>query len=296
MLTRIKKAARMLKTEGAVSTLRHAQMRLFLHARARFTDELYERRFGIRTRGRISLQSLAIDDPDSVWYAPISYPAFFNAMKHVPVSGGFVDYGSGLGRVLVAAATFPFDRVTGVELSESLVTRSRQNIARAKGTVCRNIEAVCTNAAEWQVPGDVTVFHFFNPFQKQTLRTVVANIARSLRETPRQAWIVFANPWGLAPLMRSGEVIPHEWQKYSVDELMPLSLISKDDPDGQRYRIYALELSPESVIARARLRPYALKGPWPAGASAPRSSRARALAKGTMTPFAKVFRTRQTGF
>lgn len=244
MLTRIKKAARMLKTEGPVRTLQHATTRLFLDARARITEELYERRFGIRTRGNISLKSLAIDDPDSVWYAPISYPAFFNAMKHVPVSGAFVDYGSGLGRVLVAAGTLPFDRVTGVELSETLVARSRQNIAAAKGTVCRNIDVVCANAVDWQIPADVTVFHFFNPFQKQTLRAVVANIAQSLRGTPRQAWIVFANPWGLAPLMRSGEVIPHEWQKHSIDELMPLSLIPKDDPDGQRYRIYAIDSRP----------------------------------------------------
>ena len=241
---RVKKAARMLGTEGPGYTFRHVKMRLLLYARARFTEELYERRFGIRTRGRISLKSLAIDDPDSVWYAPTPYPAFFSAMKHVPVSGAFVDYGSGLGRALVAAATFPFDRVTGVELSQSLVTRAGQNVTRAKGIVCKNIEVVCANAAEWQIPSDVTVFHFFNPFHNQTLHTVVANIAQSLRETPRQAWIVFANPWGLAPLMRSGEVIPHDWQKYSIDALMPFSLMPKNDPDGQRYRIYALDSVP----------------------------------------------------
>jgi hypothetical protein len=216
-------------------------MRLFLYARARFTEEFYERRFGIHTRGRISLEALAIDDPDSVWYAPISYPAFFNAMKHIPASGAFVDYGSGLGRALVMAGTFPFSRVTGVELSQSLVTRAQENVARAKGLVCPSIEVICTNATEWKVPGDVTVFHFFNPFNKQTLRTVVANIAQSLRETPRRAFILFANPWGMAPIMRSGEVIPHAWQTHSVDETFPLSLIPKDDPDGQRYRIYALD-------------------------------------------------------
>jgi len=47
----------------------------------------------------------------------------------------------------------------------------------------------------------VTVFHFYNPFLNQTLRTVLENIAQSLREAPRQA----------------------------------------DDPDGARYRIYVLD-------------------------------------------------------
>jgi hypothetical protein len=241
MLSRIKKAARMLKTEGAVYTFRQARTRLLLYARARLTEELYERRFGIRTRGKLSLESLGINDPDAVWYAPTSYPAFFNAMRHVPVSGAFVDYGSGLGRTLVAAGTFPFNRVTGVELSPSLVERSLQNLAKARGTICQNIEVVCTNAAHWHVPSDVTVFHFYNPFLKQTLRTVVGNIAESLREARRQAWIVFANPWGMAPLMRSGEVIPHDWQRYTVDEIWPLHPVPRDDPDGARYRVYALD-------------------------------------------------------
>jgi hypothetical protein len=243
--SRIKNAARMLKTEGPGYTFRHARTRLFLYAKARLTEELYERRFGVRTRGKISLESLGIDDPDSVWYAPTSYSAFFNAMKHVPVSGAFVDYGSGLGRTLVAAGTFPFNRITGVELSQSLVRRSLENVAKAKRTICQNIEVVCMNAAHWHVPSDVIVFHFFNPFLNQTLRTVVGNIAQSLREAPRQAWIVFANPsWGMAQLMRSGEVIPHEWQKHTIDEMWPLRLVSKVDPEGNLYRVYALDSRP----------------------------------------------------
>jgi len=241
----IKNAARMLKTAGLGYTFRHASTRLLQYAKARLSEELYERRFGIRTRGKIPLESLGIDDPDAVWYAPTSYSAFFNAMKHVPISGAFVDYGSGLGRTLVAAGTFPFNRITGVELSQSLVRRSLENVANARGIICQNIEVVCMNAAHWHVPSDVIVFHFFNPFLNQTLRTVVGNIAQSLREVPRQAWIVFANPsWGMAQLMRSGEVIPHEWQKHSIDEIWPLYPVPKGDPDAALYRVYALDSRP----------------------------------------------------
>jgi len=143
-------------------------------------------------------------------------------MKHVPISGAFVDYGRGLGRAPIAAGTFWFNLVTGVELSPSLVERSRENIAKARGTICQNIEVVCTNAAYWRVPSDVTVFHFYNPFVKHTLRTVVGNIAQSLREAPRQAWIVFANP-SMTPIMRSGDVIPPEWQKHTIDVMAAVS-------------------------------------------------------------------------
>jgi hypothetical protein len=247
-LSRIKNAARMLKTKGPGYTFRTVQTRLFRYARARISEETYERRFGIRTRGKISLESLGIDDPDAVWYEPISYAAFFSAMKHVPISGEFVDYGSGLGRILIAAATFPFSRVTGIELSPSLVKGSLGNVAKAKGMICPKIEVVCANAAQWHVTTDVTVFHFYNPFLKQTLRTVLENIAQSLREAPRQAWIVFANPWNMAPLMRSGEVIPREWWKQTIDEIWPLHPVPKDDPDGARYRIYVLDSRRASVV------------------------------------------------
>ena len=150
----------MLQTEGPGYTFRTAWTRLFQSAGARIGEEIYERRFGIRTRGSKSLKSLGIDDPDAVWYAPTSYAAFFKAMKHVPVSGAFVDYGSGLGRTLIAAATFPFSRVTGVELSQSLVNGSLANLAKARGTVCPKIEVVCANAAQWSVKPDVTVLTF----------------------------------------------------------------------------------------------------------------------------------------
>jgi hypothetical protein len=45
----------MLKTEGLGYTLQLACGRLLLHVRARLSEQRYERRFGIRTRGRISL-------------------------------------------------------------------------------------------------------------------------------------------------------------------------------------------------------------------------------------------------
>jgi len=224
----------LLRREGLVATLRYIGARLI--------EEGYERRFGVRTRGQILLESLGISDPDGVWYAPTSYPGFFRAMKHVKTSGAFVDFGSGLGRILVAAATFPFGRVTGVEFSARLVQRSRENVARARGTVCPRIEVVCANAADWHVPDDVTVFHFYNPFRGATLRAVVTDIARSLRDAPRRAWIVFAYPREMEPLMQSGTPIPRAWQASVVDELWPVHPVFKEEPaDLIRYRVYALD-------------------------------------------------------
>jgi Methyltransferase domain len=234
MLGQLKTALSRLRGDGLRHTLQFAV--------ARLDEGRYERRFGIHTRGYFATESLRISDPDAVFYMPTSYGGFFNAMRHVPVGGAFVDYGSGLGRVLVAAATFPFTRVTGLELSELMVERSRANLAQARGMQCRNVEVIHTNAAEWCVPDDVTVFHFYNPFGDRTLRTVVSEIARSLRRVPREAWILFAFPIGMEPLMRAGEVIPHRWQRAGVDERWPLYPVKKSDPPLlTSYRVYALD-------------------------------------------------------
>jgi len=241
MLTRIMNATRMLRTQGPSYTARYAGQRLLRPLSTRLTELRYERRFGIRTRGKIQMHSLGIRDPDAIWYEPTSYPGFFNAMRHVVARGGFVDYGCGLGRAVVAAAALPFARIIGVEHSPQLARRARENVTAARRITCRNIEVVCANALDWRVPDDLTVFHFYNPFVQQTLRAVVAEIARSLRQTPRRAWIVFACPWGMEPLMRSGQLIPHHWQQRTVDEIWPWYPAVPEDPDSNRYRVYALD-------------------------------------------------------
>jgi Methyltransferase domain len=206
------------------------------YALDRLAEERYERRFEVRTGGQISLEATGVSNPDSAEYAPANYDGFFRAMRHVPEqTGAFVDYGSGLGRILVAAATFPFSRITGVELSAALVERCKRNLG------ARQVNLVCMDAARYRTTNDVTVFHFYNPFRGETLQAVVTDLARSLREEPRRAWIVFANPWHMEPLMRAGEIIPQAWQKSAVDEMWRGKRADRTRPNADRYRVYALD-------------------------------------------------------
>jgi hypothetical protein len=229
MLRVIRSAALMVRREG----LRHTVS----YALDWVSEQRYERSFGIRTRGQIGRETLGISSPDSADYAPASYGGFFRAMRHVPEkTGAFVDYGSGLGRILVAAATFPFSRITGIELSPALVERCRRNLGNA-----RQVELICMDAARYRLPSDVTVIHFFEPFRGETLRAVATEIARSLNETPRRVWIVFANPWYMEPLMRAGEIIPLPWQKSAVDEMWPFMKPDPNRPNANRYRVYTLD-------------------------------------------------------
>ena len=223
-------------------------MQLLRYAVHRTIENHYERHFGIDTGHEVMLDALGVIDPDAVRYSPTQYPAFFKAMKlvgaNLPTST-LVDYGSGMGRAVVCAATMPLRRVIGVELVEELDRRAKLNISSAQHRFkCKNVSTVVANAMDWPVGPHVNIFHFYNPFLNDTLKGCIGQIAKSLRDHPREAWIVFGCPWQMSRLLAAGEIIPNSWQKESRDSRWPFNKdISAKDPDGYRYRIYRIRSS-----------------------------------------------------
>jgi len=114
-------------------------------------------------------------------------------MKHVELRKHkdiFLDYGSGMGRVLIMAAAYPFRKVIGVELSGKLNKVAFENIKRVKKKLkCKDIEIVEADATTYRVPTEVTVIYFYNPFTGAILQQVVDNIHKSLVEAPRKLTI-----------------------------------------------------------------------------------------------------------
>lgn len=75
-----------------------------------------------------------------------------------------LDYGSGLGRFVILAATMPFARIIGVELSPSLAEQARGNVLSCeRSLVCKDIEIIIADATSDDVPDDVTTIYFNNP-------------------------------------------------------------------------------------------------------------------------------------
>jgi predicted RNA methylase len=131
---------------------------------------------------------------DSIDYMPIPYRHLARMLGKVEMRDCvFLDYGCGMGRVVTVAATYPIRRAIGVELSREMVLAARTNFARARGVVCRDVEFVEQNAAEFVVPDDVSVIHFYNPFVGATLASAVQRIHESLLRRPRAIQIIFFN-------------------------------------------------------------------------------------------------------
>lgn len=106
-----------------------------------------------------------------------------------------VDFGSGLGRVLILARELGYASVTGVELSDALCAEARENVAKLRTGhgQSEGLEILSLDAADYMVPSSANVFYFYNPFGPRVLERVLDNIKASLDQNPRDAWLLYVN-------------------------------------------------------------------------------------------------------
>jgi hypothetical protein len=79
----------------------------------------FERCYGLLTEGRVSARELGLPRPDFSDYMPFGLLSLRRALprREVSTNDVFLDVGSGMSRiVLLAAMSYPFQRVLGVEI------------------------------------------------------------------------------------------------------------------------------------------------------------------------------------
>ncbi len=159
------------------------------------SERLWERRLHVSTGRQQRFHSEAYAQlPDAVPYEPSAYFLINTVLREVgdsPVKDVFLDYGSGMGRVVLRAAMLPFKRVIGVQLFSELTELAKQNQAGAR-SIRAPIELVTADATQYRVPDDVSIIHLFNPFTGQVMAEVQARIRESFERAPRRLRIVYA--------------------------------------------------------------------------------------------------------
>lgn len=186
MLGLLGKTVRRVREEGLVDTFHWARFRLY--------EEWHERRLGIDSKGYIEADELGYVAP-GYHYEPAYYRSIHQALAQVrlrPWEDVFLDYGAGMGRVVVAAARRPFKRVIGVEISPELAAAARRNVVRAGSRLrCRDVEILTQDATAYEPPADVTVVFLFNPFGPPVLDEVQERLRASLEAHPRRLTILY---------------------------------------------------------------------------------------------------------
>jgi SAM-dependent methyltransferase len=159
-------------------------------------DKWNERRYGIKTSGNIPPEEIPF--PPGVEYHGAPYrPSSWSVLRHVfkqlRLTGEdvFVDYGSGMGRVLIMAAREPFKRVIGVEMSDELNDIARENLDRNRDRLRCDVDVISADAKQWEVPDDLTIAYFYCPFPPYVFDEVLKQLFASLERRPRPLRLVY---------------------------------------------------------------------------------------------------------
>lgn len=187
----------------------------------RLRDSRYDREFGISSSPQQQSKNSGLTSPELVHYQAVSYSDMRELLQSLAIGSSdvFLDYGSGMGRAVCLAATYPFRTVIGVEISPDLCGIARHNISQVSGKLrCRDVRIAEGNAADYEIPGEVSIFFFFNPFRGSVLARVLNNVARSVREFPRRIQMIFYGT--VASNHFRAQAAKHEWLKLDVETVL----------------------------------------------------------------------------
>jgi Predicted O-methyltransferase len=172
---------------------------------------LIEWRYGIRTRDRIRIHALGLGgDNERKDHVPSNWTVLPRILKKEDVGPRdvFIDFGSGLGRIVFqAAARYPFQRVVGVELSPQLNEAARINMEKSRPRLlCKDVELITVDVLAYAIPDDVSVAYFGNPFTGRIFREVIERLLSSVDRRPRRLRLIYFNPVEHEYLMATGRM------------------------------------------------------------------------------------------
>jgi SAM-dependent methyltransferase len=151
---------------------------------------------------------------DGVVYLPTAWHVLPRALRTLRAGRDdvLVDFGCGKGRILHQAAKWPLKRVIGVEISQDLAEFARRLVdAHRSEYRCHDIEVVVGNAAEFDVPDDLTIAFMFDPFRGKTMDAVLRNLIASMDQRPRRVRLIYVNPVEGDHVLASGRFRLAKW-------------------------------------------------------------------------------------
>jgi len=154
------------------------------------------------------LEELGLAAPGRVQYQPSGDTWLWRAFRGLPVTDAdvFLDYGAGKGKVVVQAALrYPFRKVLGVEISESLAEIASSNVNRlAPRFRAGDVEIIVADATEWPLPDDVTYIYMYRPLKGPLFETILDRIDESLLRNARKLTLAYAYPEQEDVVLRHG--------------------------------------------------------------------------------------------
>ncbi|MGH2979206.1 MAG: class I SAM-dependent methyltransferase [Solirubrobacterales bacterium] len=175
------------------------------------THRALELRYGIRTEGDIDLEDLGVAAEHRLGYEGSHWVGVRRALRRLTVTRAdvFADFGSGKGPAVLVAATFPFRRALGVEISDDLTRSAQRNLERSRMRPrAESVEFVTADVLEYEIPDDLSVVYLYNPFTGLLFARFLERLLRSLERRPRPLRLVYNYPFEHNHVIASGRFRP----------------------------------------------------------------------------------------
>lgn len=188
-------------------------------------DLVFDKFNRVETGGIIFGNNLISDKQDSVKHATAYHAAWcrslrelfleLSKMEETPLN--FVDVGSGKGKAcFYASKKNLFKNIIGVEFSKMLVDIANTNNFHFKAS---NIQFICGDAAEFELPDGQSLVFLFNPFNEVILDKFIKNNINRFKQTG--SIIAYANDVHRKVLAENGfeTVFRNQIRKISLHKL-----------------------------------------------------------------------------
>jgi SAM-dependent methyltransferase len=162
----------------------------------------FDRRHGTDTAGEVELVETGVSAKDAAGgnerYRTIWESSFHAALAALGLDFEgftFVDIGSGKGKLLLLAASYPFERIVGVEYSPGLHAIAERNIGvyRSASQRCANVVAILGNALAFELPQGPIVCFIFNALDGRLMRAFMQNVESGLARRSQPAFVIYGN-------------------------------------------------------------------------------------------------------
>ena len=175
------------------------------------THRAMEMRYGVRTEGDIDLEDLGVAGEHRLGYEGSHWVGVRRALRRLDVTPAdvFADFGSGKGPAVLVAATFPFKRALGVEISDDLTQAAQRNLDRSRMRPrAASVEFVTADVLEYEIPDDLSVVYLYHPFTGLLFARFVERLLASLERHPRPLRLVYNYPFEHDYVIASGRFRP----------------------------------------------------------------------------------------
>ena len=168
----------------------------------------FDAKFGTDTAGTIAVSDHEAPDDaarGAFPYQPVHETVLItiiNAIAPNPGEYEFLDVGSGKGKALLVASTFPFRRVRGIEFFPALHEVANNNIqlfAASAQTRSNELLSCCIDAREVDGFEGKTLVYLFNPFDEELMTQFVRHLENEAKAPGKSFVVAYLGPMHNGP-------------------------------------------------------------------------------------------------